>query len=162
MVEFIGEIAAILTALLWTINSILFTLAGKKIGAFCVNAYRIIIATIFVSITHLIIFGTVFPQAGIEQWFWIGLSGIIGLGIGDFGLFSAFVLIGPRLSVLVMALSPIFASIGAYIILGELLSVHVILGITITLSGVILAVLEKESEITLISKRSKGLGFGEK
>lgn len=159
MVEFIGEIAAILTALLWTINSILFTLAGKKIGAFCVNAYRIIIATIFVSITHLIIFGTVFPQAGIEQWFWIGLSGIIGLGIGDFGLFSAFVLIGPRLSVLVMALSPIFASIGAYIILGELLSVHVILGITITLAGVILAVLEKESEVTWISKRSKGLGL---
>ena len=58
-----------------------------------------------------------------------------------------------------MALSPIFASIGAYIILGELLSVHVILGITITLAGVILAVLEKESEVTWTSKRSKKLGL---
>jgi len=156
----IGETAAIVTACLWTINSILFASAGKKIGSLSVNAYRILMAVGFLGITHIIFLGSLLPTASSEQWFWIGLSGIVGLGIGDFGLFAAFVIIGPRRSVLIMSLSPIFAALSAYFILGEILSPLIITGITVTLIGVIFVILEKEenSDERPISKKLKTWG----
>lgn len=140
----VGELAAIITALLWTSNSILFTSAGKRIGSVSVNAFRIAIAVGLLSITHFILLGAFVPAVSSEQWFWIGMSGIIGLGIGDFALFAAFVIIGPRRSVLMMAMSPIFAAFGALILLDEMLSSVAILGIAVTLAGIIIVILERE------------------
>jgi drug/metabolite transporter (DMT)-like permease len=142
----IGQTAAILTAALWTLNSILFTSAGKKIGALSVNAYRIIAAVIFLIITHLILFGSIIPSASYNQWMWIGLSGVIGLGIGDFGLFASFVIIGPRRSLLIMSLSPLYASIFAYLILNETLTYLTLLGLIVTIIGVILVIIEEEEK----------------
>jgi drug/metabolite transporter (DMT)-like permease len=142
----IGQTAAIITAALWTLNSILFTTAGKKIGAISVNAYRIIAAVIFLVITHIILFGSIIPNVSYNQWIWIGLSGIIGLGVGDFGLFASFVIIGPRRSLLIMSLSPLFASIFAFLILNETLTDLTIIGMTITIIGVIIVILEKEEK----------------
>ena len=153
----IGQLAAILTSALWTLNSLLFTTAGKKIGAISVNAYRIIAAVIFLSLTHILLFGNIFPIATFDQWLLVGLSGIIGLGIGDFGLFAAFVIIGPRRSVLIMSLSPIFAAIFAYLILNETLKELAIIGMIITIIGVIIVIIEKEerSDEEILSKKQK-------
>ncbi|GAG97393.1 unnamed protein product [marine sediment metagenome] len=114
----------------------------------------------FLGITHIIFIGSLLPTASSGQWFWIGLSGIVGLGIGDFGLFAAFVIIGPRRSVLIMSLSPIFAALGAYFMLGEILSPLIITGIAITLIGVIVVILEKDenSDEKPISKKLKTWG----
>lgn len=140
----LGQTAALITAGLWTFNSLFFTEAGRRIGSISVNAYRIVMAVGFLFIAHTAVLGSLLPPASGGQWFWIGLSGIIGLGIGDFGLFAAFVLIGPRRSVLLMALSPIFASITALLLLGETISLPGIAGIAITLTGVVSVILEKE------------------
>ena len=159
----IGQIAALITAGLWSINSILFASAGKKIGSISVNAYRIIIAIIFLCITHFILFGSIYPTASYEQWFWIGLSGIVGLGIGDFGLFAAFVIIGSRRSVLIMALSPVFAAIIAFVMLNETISHFSLLGMIITLCGIIIVIIEREErsyEEKLSKKiKVKGISF---
>ena len=157
----IGQTAAILTSILWTLNSLLFTTAGKKIGAISVNAYRIIAAVIFLSITHVIIFGSIFPYATNDQWLWIGLSGIIGLGIGDFGLFAAFVILGPRRSLIIMSLSPLFAAIFAYLILFETLTILAIFGMIVTIIGVLIVIIEKEekSDEEKISQKQKIWGI---
>jgi len=142
----IGEAAALATATLWTFNTLLFTSASKKIGPLSVNAYRIVIAVALLVAAHAILLGTVIPNAGNEHWFWLGLSGIIGLGIGDFGLFSAFVTLGPRRTILVMALSPIFASFGAFVLSGETISPLAIAGMSVTLAGIIIVILEREQQ----------------
>jgi drug/metabolite transporter (DMT)-like permease len=159
-----GESAAILTSCLWTGSSLLFTTASRRIGSFSVNAYRIIMAIGLLGLSHAILLGSILPVASNGQWFWMGLSGIIGLGIGDFGLFAAYVAIGPRRSVLLMASSPIFASIGAYLILGETFSPLSTLGIAVTLTGIIIVLLERteKPEQTLATKKLKtwGILFG--
>ena len=139
-----GESAAVLTSCFWTASSLLFTSAGRRFGSFGVNAYRSLIAIGLLLCAHIVLLGTLLPLASSGQWFWLGLSGIVGLGIGDFGLFAAYVTIGPRRSVLIQASSPIFASLGAYFMLGEPLSQMAILGIAVTLSGIIVVILEKE------------------
>ena len=138
------QIPALLTSFRWTVNSIFFAQAGKKIGSISVNAIRIIFAVVFLGATHILLFGELLPVLTSEQWLWIGLSGIIGLGIGDFALFAAFVIIGPRLSVLIMAMSPIFAALVGYLLLGEILSNYAIIGIIITLTGICSVILITE------------------
>jgi drug/metabolite transporter (DMT)-like permease len=135
-IHLLGEAAAVTTSTLWTGNSILFTSAGKRIGAIAVNAIRIVIAVALLSVTHIIFFGTIVPDANNAQWFWLGLSGIVGLGIGDFALFSAFILIGPRKSLLLMSIAPIVSVIFSYLLLEEVLGPWVLLGIGVTLVGI--------------------------
>jgi drug/metabolite transporter (DMT)-like permease len=142
----IGEAAALATATLWTFNTLLFTTASKKIGPLSVNAYRIVMAIGLLVVTHIILLGTAVPNAGNEHWFWLALSGIIGLGIGDFGLFSAFVTLGPRRTVLIMALSPIFAALGAYLLSGETISPLAVVGMSVTLTGTVVVILEREGQ----------------
>lgn len=142
----IGEIAAIGTSALWTACSILFASASRRIGPLSVNAYRIVVAALLLSFTHRTTFGTFLPQANPSQWFYLGLSGAIGLAIGDFGYFGMLALIGPRRALLITSLSPIFSSISAYFILNEKLNPLDIIGISVTLVGVATVVLEKEKD----------------
>jgi drug/metabolite transporter (DMT)-like permease len=109
---------------------------------------------------HVVLLGTLLPLASSGQWFWVGLSGVVGLGIGDFGLFAAYVTIGPRRTVLVQASAPIFAALAAYFMLGEPLSPLATLGIAVTLSGIFVVILEREekSEQNLAAKNRKTLG----
>lgn len=157
----LGETAAVVTSCLWTASSLYFTTAGKRIGSLSVNAYRTLMAVGFLVIAHVVLLGTIFPLASNQQWFWMGISGVVGLGIGDGGLFAAYVMIGPRRSVLVMALAPIFASIGAFLMLGELLPQLAIVGIAVTLAGVIIVILEGEerSGEEIVSKKLKSYGI---
>ena len=141
----IGNTAAICTAFLWTGSSILFTSAGKRIGFFSVNAYRSAITVGLLICAHVVLLGYVLPAATGQQWFWLGLSGIVGLGVGDFGLFAGYILIGPRKTLLILASSPIFASVSAYLMLGETFPQLAALGVAITLAGIVIVLLEKEN-----------------
>src|SRR5208282_6309620 len=76
----------------------------------------------------------------------------------------AYNLIGPRRTLLVMALSPIFAAVCAYLMLGEVLPSLAMIGIAITLGGVMLVILEGEKhsgELPLSRKlKTYGVLFG--
>lgn len=139
-----GALAALLTSALWTVNAVLFTSAGKKIGAVSVNAWRILFALGLLWSTHLILTGRLYPEGSGEQYLWIGLSGIIGLGVGDFGLFSSFVILGTRRAVLVMSLASIFAAATAFFLFGETLTLVALAGVAITLTGVGVVLMESE------------------
>jgi drug/metabolite transporter (DMT)-like permease len=157
----IGETAGVCTSILWTFGSILFTQAGRRIGALSVNAFRIIFGIVLLGTTHLITMGTIIPQANPSQFFYMGLSGVVGLTIGDYAYFGALVLIGPRRGVLLMSLAPIFSAVAAYFVMGEILGLWAIIGIATTLSGVGLVILEgeeKSGEVPL-SKRQKTIGI---
>ena len=160
----IGEAAAVATSCLFTISSIFFTSAGRKIGPLSLNAYRSVMAVGFLLAAHLLLIESFLPVATNTQWFWMGLSGIVGLGIGDSGLFAAYVLMGPRRTLLLQALSPIFATVCAYLMLGEIPRSLAMIGIAITLGGVMLVILEGEKhsgELPLSRKlKTYGVLFG--
>ncbi|MBU2496159.1 MAG: DMT family transporter [Candidatus Omnitrophica bacterium] len=117
-----GEIAALATSVLWSLTSIQFTLAGRRIGVAATNRIRLLLATLFLSLAHLVLQGELWPlKAELFRWGWLGLSGIVGLALGDTSLFQALVLIGPRRSMLMMTLAPIISSLLAWGFLGETL-----------------------------------------
>ena len=102
---------------------------------------------IFLALTHLLVLGSLLPiSADPKRWFWLGLSGIIGLVIGDAFLFQAFVWIGPRLSMLMLSLAPVIAALVAWVFLGETLSAAQIIGILLVLFGIAWVVLERNGK----------------
>ena len=158
--KIVGETAAVVTSCLVTIGPLFYFSAGRRIGSLSVNAYRIIMAVGFLVLAHAILLGTILPVATNEQWFWTGMSGVVNFGVGDFAFFAALVMLGPRRLVLVTALSPIFASVGAYLMLGETIPALGIVGVAITLIGIAVVVLEEEerSGEEPISKKQRGQG----
>jgi len=142
----LGEIAALLTAVCYSISSLFFTVAGRKFGPLTSNRLRLVAAVLLLGITHWVVFGSPVPlHAGLQRWLWLGASGVVGLAIGDLFLFQSYVTIGPRLGLLFLSLSPAMASILAWLILGEGLSPGNILGILLTLAGIVWVVWESNS-----------------
>jgi drug/metabolite transporter (DMT)-like permease len=88
--------------------------------------------------------GMPFPgDASAHAWIYLSLSGLIGFFLGDIFLFRSFVLIGPRLTLLVMSLWPAMTAVMGVAVLGEQLSYNEWCGIMLTLSGIIWVVLER-------------------
>ncbi len=140
-----GELMALTAALIFSWTSIFFTTAGRRLNVTTVNLLRLPGATLCLALTHFILKGHIWPQGiSLSDTAWIGLSGIIGLAIGDSALFKAFTTVGPRRSMTMMALAPVFTVVLAWIMLGERLGLWALLGIVIVISGVIIATMGKD------------------
>jgi drug/metabolite transporter (DMT)-like permease len=159
---YLGEIAALLTSLAFSVTSTLFTFAGQKVGSAVVNRTRLILAVLLLTLIHWFILGSLLPlEAEPQRWLWLGLSGIVGLVLGDTFLFQSFVWIGPRLSMLMMSLAPVIAALVAWIFLDEKLSLGQIAGIALTLAGIAWVVLERGGNRQRQSRDyTRGILFG--
>lgn len=147
MTDFTGEFAALGTAILFALGSTLFTLSGRQLGSPLVNRTRLLIAFVVLAGVHWLSFGEPLPSdAHSSAVFWLGLSGFVGLALGDASLFQAFVMIGPRLSMLVMALAPVLGAILAWLFLGEALNAQEIGGIVLAVVGVAIVVTERQGK----------------
>ena len=81
---FIGELAALGTSLCFSFGSTLFTLSGREVGSLLVNRFRLLVALLLVMLLHLVSYGQLIPlDAGSDRWFWLGVSGFVGLVLGD-------------------------------------------------------------------------------
>jgi drug/metabolite transporter (DMT)-like permease len=135
--DYLGEIAALLTSVFFSFTAVIFAQASRRIGSMVTNRVRLVIALIYLMIINLLLFGQLLPVgAGIERWVWLSLSGIIGLALGDMFLFSAYAHIGPRLGMLLMSLAPVIGAWLAWLFLGETLQPGQLAGMALTLSGI--------------------------
>jgi drug/metabolite transporter (DMT)-like permease len=149
MEGFLGELAALLAALLWAFNSLLYTVAGRRVGSNTVNTLRIWLALFLLTGIHLLIYHTPLPWTmDPKALFYLAMSGVVGLVIGDGCLFEAFVLIGARLGMLMMLLVPIFSTIFAWLFLHEKLVLIEIVGIFVTVLGIAWVIFEKNENNT--------------
>lgn len=144
MVNYLGEIAGIATSLFYALNSVFITRAGQQVGATVSNRTRVVFALIYLMIINLVFFGQILPfNADPQRWIWLSLSGFIGLALGDTFLFQSYLTIGPRLGNLLLSLYPIFGALEAWIFLGESLRTGQVLGILVTLAGIVWVVFER-------------------
>ncbi len=140
-----GELAALMAAIFWTFTALAFELAGKKIGSITVNLIRLFMAFFFLGIFTYFSRGQFFPAgASSHNWIWLSLSGFVGFVVGDLFLFRAYVVVGARISMLVMSLAPPIAALAGWLIMGETLSPKSLAGMAVTFAGIAMVVLTRQ------------------
>jgi len=139
-----GELAALATAVFWTVTALSFEFASKRVGSLAVNMIRLTFAFIFLGVFTLITRGMFLPlDASPHAWLWLSLSGIVGLVLGDYFLFKSYMVISSRISMLIMTTVPPFTAIIGWLLLGEkMLPLH-ILGMFLTMAGIFMAIFTK-------------------
>lgn len=163
-----GEVIALLTTLCWSLGIFPFTEVAKRIGAAPLNQYRLLLAWIIISI--ILFFWNnlnpieLFTTPQLYHFLFLGLSGIIGFSIGDYCSFTSFKLLGPKLGSLYTTFAPGAALIIGYIALNESINLIGILGILITISGVIWLTLSKKdsnaANLVGYTRDTKGIVYG--
>ena len=144
---YFGEIAALLTAIFWTITALAFEQASLKVGSLSVNVIRLFIGLFFLSVFTFFYRGTILPSdASTQTWLWLLLSGFVGFLFGDLFLFKSYTIIGSRFAMLVMTLVPPITALSGRIILGEKLAAVSYLGMFLTILGISLAIFNRNKE----------------
>ena len=112
--------------------------------------------TVFLTVTRRT---PVPPGATAHNWIWLSVSGVIGFALGDLLLFKSFILIGARVSMLIMALVPPITALIGWVIMGETLSHANLLGMVLVIGGISLVVLERspDSSRVVFSRPLRGV-----
>jgi drug/metabolite transporter (DMT)-like permease len=145
--EQIGELAALATAVLWTLSAVCWTSAGRQIGALAVSFLRLLLGAGMLMAYGYLRRGLPWPSdAGGRMWLLLGASGFLGFFVSDLLLFKAFLVIGPRLALLVTSLTPPMSVLVSWLCRRGGLGPQAWLGMAITLSGVLWVVLEQRGD----------------
>jgi drug/metabolite transporter (DMT)-like permease len=163
-----GELIALLTTVCWSIGIFPFTEASKRFGTAALNQYRLFLAWIIISISIVIFYpisiSGLFSIPQTDHYLFLGLSGIIGFTIGDYFSFNSFKLLGPKLGSLYTTIAPGAALLAGFLILGQKMNFIGIIGISITIAGVIWLTLSKKdkqaSEKAGFNRNPLGVLFG--
>ncbi len=132
----IGQLAALVASLCFSLGPTLFTLAGRRVGSLAANHFRLLFAVLFLVGIHQAAYGLPYPRAQAVAWASLFLSGVIGLAVSDGFLFEAFVRIGPRLAMLILNLVPVLTTAAAWVLFGERLTGAQLAAMGVALGGV--------------------------
>lgn len=143
---FFGEILSLFVALSWTATALFAEVASKRIGSLPLNIARMVMSLLLLGATLWLTMGSPYPRfADRPTWLWLLLSGIVGYVIGDFCLMQGYIHIGSRFGQLFMTLSAPTAAIFGHILIGEQMRPLAIIGMVVTLGGIALSILSKNS-----------------
>ncbi len=117
-------------------------------------------AIFLLGLTTLFTRGMFFPvDATFQNWYWLAISGIIGFFLGDLMLFKSYSVIGSRTAALIMSFHPMLTALIGWAFLAEILSLKSVIAIFISISGIIIAISNRQMKLN-ISFKGFLLAFG--
>jgi len=125
------------------VGSVLF--ARISLPPSAINLFKNSLAGLLLIVTVLAVSGG-FSTDG-DGLLWLVASSIIGLVIGDTYHFRALQILGPRRSVTLETLAPPFSVAAGWIFLGERPTVAIVLGMAVTLLGIIAVIGERSERV---------------
>lgn len=128
-------IDAVLATLLFSVSATCGNRSARLVGGVEANFWRLVLATLFLGSWACTlgfgVGGKAFPV--------FFLSGIIGIGVGDFGLFQSFPRVGARLTMLLtLCLTSPMGVVLEWVWMGQGLTVPELACVALTLAGVVL------------------------
>jgi len=144
--RFAGEIAALCTAVCWSMGSNLFAAAGRRLGSVVLNRLRITAAMLMLGCALLVTRGSPWPiwATGFQVAI-LAVSGLVGFVFGDSYHFRALVILGPGRSALVHSLAPLFTVMIVWGAMGVRPGPLAALGMALTLGGVFWVLRERQA-----------------
>jgi drug/metabolite transporter (DMT)-like permease len=150
-------IPALFTTLLWSYCVIAARRSVEQLGENLANLARILVALVALGLmAHLL--GQGLGGGGLRYFL---LSGVIGFGLGDIGIFYALPRLGSRLTLLMAqcAAAPI-AGLAEWVWLGTTVNPLQLLGILLVLAGIVLALAPSRIPAASLPGFIAGIAFG--
>lgn len=156
----LGEMAALLASVGFTLGPTFYTLSGRRIGSRYTLYIRLLFSTLMLMVAHRVYGGTWYPALPWRAWAWLFASGALGLALADIFLFEAFLRIGPRLSMLILTLVPVLSAFMAWAAFAETLTVGQAQFVVLVLAGIAWVVLWGQRPTEESGFRVEGYGLG--
>lgn len=134
MLPYIGEIAALITAICWSFSSQFNGTATRYVSVPTVTLLRIPYNFVLIGLVYVAVRPT--GILNLEIIFYLLASAIFGVAICDTTFYKAVSILGPRLGCLVQSTSSCMTALLAYLFFGEIIGLYGALGIGIALFGV--------------------------
>jgi drug/metabolite transporter (DMT)-like permease len=157
----LGEIAALGAAFSWTVSAILYKEALAKTKPVSANVVRLAFTGLFLLVL-LVVLGKFRVLTSLPLYVVVlaGVSGLIGLGLGDTLYLLSLKLIGVARAVPITCVYPLFNILWAIFVAKETVTLPVVAGATIIVLGIWLLSKEQEGKQSLDKKSmSKGIFF---
>lgn len=150
-------LASFLAAFFFALNATCASHSVRASGPLRANLGRLAIACLVLALfAHTL--GHGFASASLP---WFILSGVIGMGLGDLGVYGALPLLGSRLTVLMtQCLAAPIAALGEWLWLGTRLTAPQILWGVVILTGVAVAIMPGRSSPAKVKIKPVGFLFG--
>ncbi len=152
--DFTFGLVALASAASWALGTVLWRKIGEEISPFSMNLSKGIIGSLFLAATFLVI--RVEPMS-MHDFFYLGISGLLGITLGDTFFFLSLMHLGPSLSSLMGTLLPVSVAFAAVVFLGERPSPAAWAGIFLTVGGVAWVVRERRSSRGMVKSTSSGV-----
>ena len=144
--QYLGEVVSLVVALSWTATALCADIASHKLGAQPLNLIRMGLSLVLLSVFLVVATGSPVPiGADAGTWFWLALSGLVGYVFGDYCLFNSYIIFGSKFGQLFMTMAPPTAGIAGWLFLGERMSGYAWLAMAVTLLGIAMSILAKDS-----------------
>lgn len=153
----LGAAAALAASASWAVTSVLWRRMGDEMSANEMNLAKGLIGSAYLAL--LVCLVGVRP-VGARELAYLGLSGALGIAIGDSLYFVSLIDLGPRLATLLGALSPILTAMLAVVLLGERPSPGAWLGILAASAGVAWVLQDGRSGAAATADWWRGLRYG--
>jgi drug/metabolite transporter (DMT)-like permease len=146
---------ALASAFLWAVASLVWGHLNKKqISPVAINLGKTILACFCFVAAALFIRSDAIDS---KNYFFLFLSGLLGISIGDTSFFYSLKYLGPRISVLLAAFIPIATVLLAFLFLHESLSFFQWLGILACIYGIVVVLKERNPCAGQIIDKKRGI-----
>lgn len=137
----LGYLLAFFAMFASSLSNFPFTDAARRWGSVALNHYRLLVAFILLTVLCITIgklsLADLFAGPSLNQYLYVGTSGILGLIVGDYFGFYAMAILGARVSSIFNTIAPIATLSFGFLLLNETISWIGIAGILVSVAGVI-------------------------
>ncbi|MGI9517559.1 MAG: DMT family transporter [Pirellulaceae bacterium] len=143
-----GEVMAMGAAACWALSSVIY--ARARLSAWTINFAKNVLGAILVFLNLWLLWlitGQGFLVFSGQAWFYLVISGLIGIALGDTCYFRSLQILGPRRSLVVATTAPVFGAVFGWMWLDEILSPWSMIGIVIAITGIGMVVMEKRARV---------------
>jgi len=135
----VGELLALLTALIWAAAVILLKRSGETISPFALNLYRVTVSSALLLPTAALAGQASVSSASLSDIFLLVISGAIGIAVSDTLFHASLNRIGAGISAIIDSLYSPLTVLLAFLFLNERLSAIQFVGMALVLGGVFAA-----------------------
>lgn len=152
----IGILAALGSAASWSIGAVLFKQLGDTLSSFAMTLMKGAVSVVLLGLATLLVGG--FSHIPREAYYYLALSGLVGIALSDTFFFSALKEVSPQSLTLLLTFGQVLTALLAVILLGEALPLQGWAGIAVIVTGITIGMFHRSADKGRSSVR--GIIFG--